>query len=293
MKCTTDEGATPLETLWKNVFPDGPIPNVSIASNGTGSFTYNGTTNSQLKTVASSTVFSLTDLNTALYTATYSVVNASGSGGIISVNGTGGIMGCTWQTNPVLVYVQTIGYIGYALKTKPATSIPESVGRAVLSTLQGMAQAVLLGAPFDMDRGGGGPWTMQSGSPPTSTMLQMLLADGTRASLTGFNSVYQLKDALIGGITECKSNNRTIAIHWKLGNEHQLGWIACVFTVGIALYGLVLVWRLRRSRRAHRVDPLRVDDTFLLGVNNAIDFTVPHPTSQVLQLRRGVVVTRY
>lgn len=270
-----------LESLWSDVFPDGPsIPAVSITKHGRGSFIYDdiSVNSSLIQSVTSSDTFNLTDFNYTKHTAIHGAVNASGSGGIVSVTKSGELVGCTWQTHPVLVQVQIIDFIGYALNTVPATLFPEPMGRAVLSTLQGMAQAVLLGAPFD-DEGEWRPYYVE----PTglSDMLSKLLSDGTKASLTSFNSG--------SGYDDCYSNNRTISPHWRFGNDHQLGWIACVLTVGTAIYGFVLAYRLRRRKRARSVKPLHVSDAFMLGVNNAIGGGLSRSTT--LQLRGGVAVS--
>jgi hypothetical protein len=88
---------------------------------------------------------------------------------------------------------------------------------------------------------------------------------------TNYAISVHLKPALTGA-HQCHSNNRTMALHWHFGNEHNVGWVAIGLSIvfgGLALY---VVWHLRTQKPEEKIkefDALKVVDAFKLGVKTA------------------------
>ena len=69
-------------------------------------------------------------------------------------------------------------------------------------------------------------------------------------------------------VSMCSAQVRTINIHWRFGNEHQLGWIAIIFTPGAGIIGIVVLHRLSRAKRVTGIDGLSQATVFMLGVDS-------------------------
>jgi hypothetical protein len=180
-----------------------------------------------------------------------------------------------------------------SLSTVNATTTPQYVGRAVLATIKGMTQASLSGARLDLDsfRLGGFPADVES-APATAEMLSILLADGARSTLASINTI-----AGILPFPRCPAQLQTINIHWRFGNQRQLGWIAIIITFGAGVVGFLMLKRLCYMKRITGLGGLNLATIFLLGVDSDVS-EVPNEqlrdTMMKLQLERGrVVVSLY
>lgn len=258
---THEVNMDPLAVLWSAAFPGQVLPTPTI-TNGSGTFGALPKSTSQQAVITSAPTFNLTGTQGALY----AIVNASGGGGLLTINATGGMAGCTWTAVPRLVHLRTFDFVFATIGADNATTLPLPTGRAVYSAVQGMAQAVRLGAHID--------WVPSFGfgtggyPVPAPVMLQTLLADALKGALTaytGYAISAHFKPALIGA-HQCYSNNRTLSLHWHFGNEYNLGWIAIVLSIvfgGLAMYA---VWYLRTRERIKGLNALKVVDAFKLGV---------------------------
>ena len=231
-----------------------------------------------MRSIVSDTSFNLTGSQIAMY----ALVNSSGSGGLVTVNSTGGLLCCVWQATSKLVSVQTVDFTAKSLGAEDSKTVPQLTGRAVLFTLQGMAAAVHLGANFDNRNVVASKFTV----PPTSAVLQTLLADGGKAALTSFNVYFAPLFAhrqSTAGISVCDSNNRTIAAHWRFGNNHNLVWVAIIWTTGVGILALVAAtWFMPRSR-VQGIKPLEVPYAFVLARVVTVDGI--KEGSQMLRIR--------
>jgi hypothetical protein len=276
-----------LATLWSTAFPGQVLPAPTI-TNGSGTFGALPESTSQQAVITSAPTFNLTGTQGALY----AIVNGSGGGGLLTVNATGGMAGCTWTAVPRLVHLQNFNWVFATIGADNATTLPLPTGRAVYAAVQGMAQAVRLGGTrLDwVQRPGSGTGT--GGYPvPAPVMLQTLLADALKGALTMYTNYaisVHLKPALTGA-RQCHSNNRTMALHWHFGNEHNVGWIAIGLSIvfgGLALY---VVWHLRTQKeRIKEFDALKVVDAFKLGVKTA-DVEVKCEEDRALYVDNGSV----
>lgn len=282
-KVSTPENAT-LASLWSTTFPGRALPAVNI-TNGTGSFIDTFTSTSSQAVITSEPTLKLVGNQTSMY----AVVNASGAGGILTTDAHGALVGCTWSATPRLVHVQTVNYTALTLGTSNTTTVPAPVGRAVSSVMSGIAQAIQLGARLDWspDTDPLTFWNIPSPVPTTAQMLQTLIADGIKAVLTGYTS-YWVRVQPHGAQNECTSNNRTVAQHWRFANDHNLGWLAVILTVGFGCFALGVVWYLRNRPRMKGFDPLLVVDAFKLGLDTT-DAKI-EGAEQVLRVRDGRVV---
>ena len=266
VQCATDEdGQDALNSAWARTFPNRSFPLVQITSRNTsisGSFGDPPVDISSMQSITSSTTFNLTASEMALY----SIVDANGNGGLLGVTAASTVA-CTWLAVPKLVYVILVNWVAHSHGTENATIVPRYVGRGVLATIKGMAQAALTGARLDHDRvdgelyNDGPPATPHM--PSTAEMLGVLLADGVRSTLTGFTLM--TNDSTV---SMCSAQVRTINIHWRFGNEHQLGWIAIIFTPGAGIIGIVVLHRLSRAKRVTGIDGLSQATVFMLGVDS-------------------------
>ena len=263
----------PLAALWSSAFPGQVLPAPTI-TNGSGTFGALLESTSQQAVITSAPTFNLTGTQGALY----AIVNGSGGGGLLTVNATGGMAGCTWTAVPRLVRLQNFDWIFATIGADNATTLPLPTGRAVYAAVQGMAQAVRLGgARLDWVQSVG---FGTGGYPvPAPVMLQTLLADALKGALTAYTTyaISAQLDPALTGAQRCHSNNRTLSLHWHFGNEYNLGWIAIGLSIvfgGLAIglsimfRGLALcaVWNLRTLERIKGPDVLKVVDAFKLGV---------------------------
>ena len=255
----------PLAMLWSAAFPGQVLP-VPTITNGSGTFGALLESTSQQAVITSAPTFNLTGTQGALY----AIVNGSGGGGVLTVNATGGMAGCTWTAVPRLVRLQRLDWVFATIGADNATTLPLPTGRAVYSAVQGMAQAVRLGgARLDwVESFGFGT----GGYPvPAPVMLQTLLADALKGALsayTGYGISVHFNPALTGA-RQCHSNNRTLQLHWFFGNEYNLGWIAIGLSIVFGGLAMFAVWHLRTRERIKGLDALKVVDAFRLGVGMA------------------------
>ena len=281
-----------LATLWSAAFPGQVLPAPNI-TNGSGAFGVLLESTSQQAVITSSPAFNLTGTQGALY----AIVNGSGSGGVLTINATGDMTGCTWTAVPQLVHLQRLNWTFAAIGSDNATTVPLPTGRAVYAAVQGMAQSVRLSSTrldwvpsFGFGTGGY--------PVPAAVMLQTLLADalkGTLSAYTAYATVNALKpdhtliNSTLTGARTCYSNNRTLSLHWRFGNEYNLGWIAIGLSIGFGGLALFAVWHLRTRERIKGLNALKVVDAYKLGVNTA-DVEVEDGT--VLYVRNGMVLSK-
>ncbi|KAK6972158.1 hypothetical protein R3P38DRAFT_2584970 [Favolaschia claudopus] len=265
----------PLVDLWADAFPQHNLPSVDV-KNGIGLFSSeDNIISSTQASVASGPNFTLSDGQVGLY----GLVNATGSGGVLTVDSGSRMVGCVWTVQPKLVFNQRINWTFVAIpqETINATTVPFPVGRGVLSTIQGMAAAVQHGAHLTHT-------PFSSHSVDMHIMLQTLLADALKAVFTTYTQYSRGLDETKTGAGLCFSGNRTDQIHWRFGNQYYLGWISIVCSIVFGLIVLLVVVYLRSKPRVKKIDLLQVADAFTLGVY-AIDKDIDH--RQMLSLQHG------
>jgi len=214
----------------------------------------------------------------------YALLNPSGSGGLLMINDTAFILCCVWQVTPKLVSVQTVNYTAQSLDSQDSKGVPQLTARAVLLTLQGMAQAVHLGGKLDVSNGRlFRPQTYALRVTPTSAVLQVLLADGGKAAFNGYFSSRIRQHEDLAGVSVCNSNNRSVSPHWKFGNQYNLGWVAIIWTIGMGVLAIVAaIWFTRRPG-IRGIKPLEVAYAFELARVVMVDGI--KEGSQVLSIR--------
>ena len=268
-ECAMSGDKQDLAALWSAAFPGQVLPAPTI-TNGSGTFGVLPESTSQQAVITSSPTFNLTGTQGALY----AIVNASGSGGVLTINATGGMTGCTWTADPRLVHTQRLDWTFATIGSDDATTVPLPTGSAVYSAVQGMAQAVSLGGTrldwvpsFSFENGH---------SVTAAAMLQTLLADALKGSLTAYNTysvAVKINPTLLNstrtGTSTCFSDNRTLSLHWHFGNEYRLGWIAIGLSIGFGGLALCAVAHLRSRERIKGLNALKVVDAYKLGVNTA------------------------
>ena len=257
-----------LAVLWSAAFPGQVLPAPTI-SNGSGTFGALLESTSQQAVITSAPTFNLTGTQGALY----AIVNASGGGGVLTVNATGGMTGCTWTAVPRLVHLQNPNGVFTTIGADNATTLPLLTGRAVYSAVQGMAQAVHLGdarldyvPPYFGGNSNFPAWPMRVDTP---TMLEVLLADALKGVLTSY-TFYALVmgfDPAHINASQCHNNARYLMLLWHFGNEHNLGWIGIALSMGFGGLALYAVWHLRTRVRFKGLNALKVVDAFKLGVD--------------------------
>jgi hypothetical protein len=277
----------PLAMLWSAAFPGQVLP-VPTITNGSGTFGALLESTSQQAVITSAPTFNLTGTQGALY----AIVNGSGGGGLLTVNATGSMAGCTWTAVPRLVHLQNFNYVFATIGADNATTLPLPTGRAVYSAVQGMAQAVRLGgarldwvyARLDWVQNGTLRYPV-----PAPVMLQTLLADALKGALSAYTD-YAISsghlDPALTGASRCHSNNRTLSLHWHFGNEYNLGWIAIGLSIGFGALAMYAVWHLRTLERIKELDALKVVDAFKLGVTMDVEV---EDGDRVLYVRDGRV----
>ena len=285
-KCTNDRNSniSSLSHLWGSVFPGRTPPTISTRSDGSQSFS-DSSVPLQMRSIVSDTSFNLTGSLIGMY----ALVDPSGSGGLLMVNSTGDLLCCVWQAIPKLVSVQTVKFTAKSLGAQDSKTVPQLTGRAVLFTLQGMAAAVHLGVDLDNRN------PVQSLKfPPTSAVLQILLADGGKAALTSFNVYFNGKfthHLSTAGIAVCDSKNRTIATHWRFGNNHNLGWVAIIWTIGMGILAVIAVMWFMPRPRVRGIKPLEIPYAVVLGRVVTVDGI--KDGSQMLRIRPRNTVEHY
>ncbi|KAJ6494565.1 hypothetical protein C8R45DRAFT_927745 [Mycena sanguinolenta] len=248
------------------------LPAVEFNPDGTGSFigTIPSTTNQAV--ITSATSFNLTGDQTAMY----AFVNASGAGGLLTVNANRFMVGCIWSAVPQLIHIETRNFTGLTLSSEDSSTVPAPVGRSVLSVVQGMAEAIRLGALISGDftewAGNSSKYRMNT-NPTTSTIVQTLIADGLKGSLTAYTAWADgvgLNQTLTG-VGVCNSHNRTTNKHWHFGDDHYLGCVAIALELGFGFFALWVVCTSWNKTRLKGFDPLKVVDAFKMGKDRALD----------------------
>ena len=261
-QCTSvqNSNTSSLADFWGSVFLGRKPPAISIGSDGSRSFS-DPFIPSHMRSIVSDSSFNLKGSQVGMY----ALVNPSGSGGLLMVNSTGDLLCCVWQATSKLVFVQTVNFTAKSLGAQDSKTVPQLTGRSVLFTLQGMAAAVHLGANLDNRS------LAETGFfevPPTSAVLQTILADGGKAALTSFNVYFTpffAHHQPTAGVSICDSNNRTIAAHWRFGNSHNLGWVAIIWTIGVGVLAVIAVMWFRPRPRVQGIKPLEVPYALVLG----------------------------
>jgi hypothetical protein len=252
---------------WAVSFPEQSSPTVSIL-NGAVSIVSDPQFNS-------STIQSITNVANGNTTVFYGMVSTNGSGAFLVADALGNLTTCTWTTTPLTVEVRTLDFIASAANTTPSAQYPPYVGQGVLKTIQGIGNAIAMGRSLkytDFDEvilfmpGGlnGNP----PPPPPLTEVLQVVLADGTKAYLTGY------VEASVSNNQgrDCNSKNRTISVHWRFGNQNGLGYIAIIFTALTGLFGMMAAIRLSKQRRLQAIEgPLDLGSVFNLGIYSGFD----------------------
>ncbi|KAE9388608.1 hypothetical protein BT96DRAFT_429675 [Gymnopus androsaceus JB14] len=217
----------------------------------------------------------------------YAIVNATGGGAVITVDARGNMTACAWTVIPQLVDVVILNFTAYAAATtENATIMPAPAGRATYLTVQGMAQAINLGARLDTNYGNTQPAAISD----TAQMLQVLIADGIKGAVTAYTDIVCSTGCSFPSGQVCDSNNRTIQQHWRFGNEHNLGWLAIILTIGFGLAAVYMVWYLRKRPYIRGIDPLKIVDAFDMGMH--YDRSAGYGGGKAIQIRNGKVVSK-
>ena len=283
-ECATSSDKQKLAALWSAAFPGKVLPAPTI-TNGSGTFGALPESTSQQAVITSSPTFNLTGTQGALY----AIVNASGGGGVLTIGATGDMTGCTWTAIPRLVHLQRFDWTFATIGSDNATTVPLLTGSAVYAAVQGMAQAVrLLGASLSWE-----PQMFDFGFyvvPNTAVMLQTLLADALKGTLSAYNAytMPMLIKSTPTGVNRCYSDYRKLWPYWYFGNEYNLGWVAIGMSIGFGGLALFVVWHLRTRARIKGLDALEVVDAYKLGVHT-VDVEVKD--DRVLYLRNGRVLS--
>ncbi|KAJ7130997.1 hypothetical protein C8R44DRAFT_978101 [Mycena epipterygia] len=282
--CSHDKATS--SALWSSTFPGVGLPTVNV-TNGSGSFIGSFASTPAQAIITSAMPFSLT----ASRVAFYGVVNSSGSGGVFTVGATGDTTVCTWSALPQLVHVTILNWTAVVSSAESADTVPAPVSRAVSSVVQGMAQAIQFGAHLDWDFtlwDPAAPNGANAGAKDTEQMLQALIADGVKAALTGYvrycGTRLSTKPELMG-VAACTSKNRTLSLHWRFGNEHYLGILAIIHTLGLCLIALFVACVVFKQLRVRDFDPFRGVDAATLVMDKHLREI--DPSRQRVLIRNG------
>ncbi|KAJ7452626.1 hypothetical protein FB451DRAFT_1374072 [Mycena latifolia] len=259
-QCDSSHDATSLPLRWSSAFPGLSLATLGINDTG-GAAVASVAPDGSHAVIKSSSNSTYTPFNSTSvsfsWTSLYATVNASGSGALFLADNSGQSTSCTWVAIPRLVHVEISNFIASAASADDAPIAPAPVGRAVYATLRGMTQAIRLGASLDATSGG-------------TNVLQRLLADGLKAALTAQYTEDCWADAQrchAVGISICKSSNHAVEEHWRFGDEHNLGILAIILTLGFGLYALWVIWAVWKRPRVKGIDPFKVVDGFKMGLD--------------------------
>lgn len=264
-------------SVWQSTFPNGSLPVLAPLPDGSLNFTDMPVPPGLGRVMSDVAPFNLSSTRAALY----ALVAPSGDGALFSTilrpQSTDEIpLLCSWKALPKLVQVQMVNYTVRTLSDNDTDVSPSLVGRATLKTLEGMAlMARVAGATIQ--QGAADPntpkpvafQTYYRYSAPLSKVLETLLADGGKASITAYNiniwgmisqtPVTQPVPAL------CRTLNRTVAEHWRFGNTNNLGWIAIIWTAFTGLLAIFVAWLMNSRARMAQVNILETAQAFALG----------------------------
>jgi hypothetical protein len=264
-QCYSSHDATSLPSLWFSTFPDLSLNALQINDSGVllASIAHDAS-HAIIKISSNSTYvpFNTTSMSFS-WKSMYAVVNASGSGALFIADSSGLSTGCKWAAIPRLVHIEVRDFIAFAATANDTSMVPAPVGRAVYATVRGIAQAIRFGATLD---------ATTAGYPSAADVLQCLLADGLKAALTAQYTEACWADTAqcrAVGIVICDSETQAVQEHWRFGNEHSLGVLAIMLTLGFGVYAVGVVLTLLRRPRVHGVDPFKVVDGFKIGLDAA------------------------
>ncbi|KAJ3530762.1 hypothetical protein NMY22_g8435 [Coprinellus aureogranulatus] len=226
---------------------------------------------------------------TLLESAMYAVVDPQGNGAFLSLskgasNEPPAPLICGWTTEPKLLHIEMVNFTALVLGHEPSNVYPSLVGRSTLATVTGMVQASRLGASINLDTimhlrhdvtAESGPSYWLRTNATTAQIVETILADGGKASMTKYNTFLNRR------IPRCNSKNKTVATHWKFGNNKKIGWIAVIWTIGMGLLGMVTAVWMSRKERLDGVSPLGAAGGFVLALGENI------PDDQPLVVRGG------
>jgi len=208
----------------------------------------------------------------------YAVVFPTGSGAYFGVQSTSvgsyTALTCSWKAEARLVFVQTVNFTARTNGSRDHNKFPPVIGRAVWSTLRGMASAtreynasllVSSQSPYGSSQLGGLARTIYGRGPrPTSEILELLLADGAKAMLAlwyhWLASLYNSREGM--GMVSCSSLNRTLSPHWRFHNSNNFGWLAAGFTMTTGTLGIAASLWLSRWERMREMELLSVASVF-------------------------------
>ncbi|KAJ7831976.1 hypothetical protein B0H13DRAFT_2430372, partial [Mycena leptocephala] len=184
-------------------------------------------------------------------------------------NSAGGQLSGSWPE--AVVNMHPPDPVQLATTAKSADTVPAPVGRAVSSVVQGMAQAIQLGAHLDWDFalwGPPGPKGPGTGVKDTPKMLQTLIADGVKAALTGYiwycGKLHMDPEQI--GVAACDSGNRTLSLHWRLATSTISALLpSCTICCSGCL--LCSSCALCACAACPEIDPFNVVDAFKLGLD--------------------------
>lgn len=230
--------------------------------------------------------------------AMYALVDVSGNGALYSYSitanpsqvGVASTLVCSWKTSPKLVQVQMVDYTSRTLGSSNFIQYPSLAGRSTLKTLEGMAEVARLGSSLqktvDPLSNPIMPFNVAYGDHfNASQILETLLADGGKASMTVYNAHVD-KEFPQAKNRFCHSKNRTVAEHWKFSNSRNLGWVATIWTTAIGIYAVLAALWMKKRRRMQKVSVLEAPGAFSLGRGNEVRDT------EVLCVKNGRVVVR-
>ncbi|TEB38055.1 hypothetical protein FA13DRAFT_720260 [Coprinellus micaceus] len=219
----------------------------------------------------------------------YAAVDTFGNGAFTMFGegiraGTPVMLTCGWKTSPRMVHVQMVNFTSLSLSHEPAVKYPPLISRATLWTLQGMAQAARLGASLNLDvlqyRRKNMFYNATDGysynlirNATSAQIVETILADGGKACMTPYNVFLSRISGSVGDQVEyCASHNKTVAEHYRFGNNKQFGWISVIWTTGIGILGIwAALWMSRKERVAEGMSPLGAAGGFVLARGERID----------------------
>lgn len=290
-RCTTD----PLKAneAWQSGLPQLSVP--GIANN---TFVESAPVPRDFRLVASHPNLNFESIS-IFKNAMYAVVDPLGNGALMTVSESAtpnipAVLACGWKTLPKLLQVELVNFTSLVLDYKPAEVYPYLTARTTLMTVQGMSEATRDGATIHPQTlryyrtdilGEAGPSYSLSVNSTTEQVLETILADGGKAGMTRWNAMLNMLTAQSAGlITECESDNKTVASHWRFGNNRRLGWIAVVVTIAMGIVGIATAIWMSRKERLHGVSVLSTAGGFILARGQDI------ADDQPLVIRDGKVV---
>ena len=290
-QCTMD--LSRVNDIWSVALPGVAPPVISPSFNEFTNFTALPDT---FRSMESHTPMSF---NISMFeSAMYAVVDSLGNGAFLALSHGARSqlaypLACGWKALPKLLHVEMVNFTALVLGHEPADKYPSLTGRSTLATVTGMVRASRFGANIQPEalRYLRSTLTLESGpsynyrnNASTARVVETILADGGKASMGKYNWLVRMRRKELGpSLAFCNSKNRTVASHWRFGNNKKIGWIAVVWTIGMGVLGMwTAVWMSRR-RRLDGVSPLGAAGGFALAVGETI------PDDRPLVVRHGKV----